>query len=80
MTEAATLVIVEVRLRSHSSYGGALGSIGPFKQRRIALAARHLLMTHRALARLPMRFDVVGLDCAEGTRIEWVRGAFAATP
>ncbi len=78
MMDGATVVVVEVRLRSRSAYGGALGSIGAFKQRRIARAARHLLLTHRALARMPMRFDVVALDCAEGTRIEWLRGAFVA--
>jgi putative endonuclease len=79
MLEDRTLVIVEVRLRSHARYGGALASIDPFKQQRIVQAARHLLMTQPRLASLRVRFDVVTLDAAPGARPEWVRGAFDAT-
>ena len=70
--EGATLVFVEVRLRTHRGFGGAAASITPAKQRRIALAARHYL----AGKPLPVcRFDAVLLD---GTAIDWIRNAFDA--
>jgi len=68
-----TLVFVEVRRRASRSFGGAAGSIGALKQRRIVFAARHYL------ARLgeppPCRFDVISI---EGDGIEWMRAAFDA--
>lgn len=68
--DGATLVFVEVRLRTHRGYGGAAASITPMKQRRIVLAANHYL----AGKPLPVcRFDAVLLD---GTRIDWIRNAF----
>lgn len=76
-----TLVFVEVRQRSGSAHGGAGGSIGATKQRRIVFAARHYL------ARLPVwppcRFDVVLVqgrpDGTERPTLEWLRAAFDAT-
>lgn len=78
MLDGRTLVVVEVRLRTHSRFGGALASIDPLKQRRIVRATRHLLMMQRRLAALPVRFDVVALDAPAGTKVEWVRSAFDA--
>lgn len=74
-----TLVFVEVRQRSGATHGGAGGSIGVAKQRRIVFAARHYL------ARLPVmppcRFDVVLVHgrAGEHTEVEWLRGAFDAS-
>ena len=70
-----TLVFVEVRLRAGAGFGGAAGSIGAVKRRRIILAARHYLM--RLPAPPPCRFDVVAV---EGERLEWFRGAFESDP
>ncbi|MBZ0144456.1 MAG: YraN family protein [Rhodocyclaceae bacterium] len=68
--DGATLVFVEVRLRTNSSYGGAAASITPAKQRRIALAANHYL----AGKPLPAcRFDAVLFD---GENIDWIKNAF----
>lgn len=72
--DGATLVFVEVRMRSASGarYGGAAGSVDFRKRRRIEAAARHFLAR---LAREPAcRFDVVTLDGDAG--IEWHRAAF----
>jgi len=72
--DGATLVFVEVRMRSASSarFGGAAASVDARKRRRIEAAARHFLAR---LAREPAcRFDVVTLDGASG--IEWHRAAF----
>ena len=69
------LVLAEVRYRSHAGFGGALGSVGPRKQRRLIAAARHLLMQRPQLARRPARFDVVAVGPGDG-EIDWVRDAF----
>ncbi len=80
MRQGATLVIVEVRLRTHSRFGGARASVDRGKQRRIVRAAQHLLLTQRALARMPVRFDVVTLDAGVGGTIDWIRAAFDTAP
>jgi putative endonuclease len=69
-----TVVFVEVRQRSRSDFGGAAASIGPTKQRRIVLAARHYLMRWRRMP--PSRFDVVLLD---GAGPVWLQAAFDAS-
>lgn len=70
--DGATLVFVEVRLRSRGDFGGAAASITAEKRRRIVLAASHYL-----LGRPPCdcRFDCVLLD---GQRLEWLKNAFSA--
>jgi putative endonuclease len=79
---SGALVLVEVRSRSRSDYGGAAASIGRGKRRRCTLAARHLLLTHPPLRRLRARFDVVAIDpptAAGGApRVTWIRHAFDA--
>jgi putative endonuclease len=80
-----TLVFVEVRQRASASQGGAAGSVTPFKQRRIVLAARHFLL--RLGSEPPCRFDVVLLQGANGSRggpsaaasFTWLRAAFDAS-
>lgn len=71
--DGATLVFVEVRLRTNRGFGGAAASITPAKQRRLIRAAGHYL------AGKPMpacRFDAVLLDAEN---IEWIRNAFDAS-
>lgn len=75
--EGGTLVIVEVRLRSSSRFGGAAASITHTKRRRIVLATRHLLARYPSLQKLPVRFDAVLVGAGDGP-IEWLRGAFDA--
>lgn len=76
-----TLLIVEVRCRSSSRYGGAAASIDLRKQRRIVRAAQQLLQERPDLARMPVRFDVIAigeLDAGQPPRIEWITHAFEA--
>ena len=77
-----TLVLVEVRSRSRREFGSAAATIGWAKQRRISLAARHLLLARRELRRLPARFDVIAIDppAAPGAQpvVTWIRNAFVA--
>jgi putative endonuclease len=71
--DGATLVFVEVRMRSSADYGGGAESIGWRKRSRIEAAARQYLAN---LRREPAcRFDVVTLD--GGTPV-WLKGAFEA--
>jgi putative endonuclease len=75
--EGNTLVIVEVRLRSSSRFGGAAASITHAKRRRIVRATRHLLARYPSLQKLPVRFDAMLVAAGNGP-IEWLRGAFDA--
>lgn len=77
MLDGSTLALVEVRYRSRDDFGGAAASVTLRKQRRLILAAKHLLMTRVELRRFAARFDVVALDGSQvNPRIEWIRNAF----
>jgi putative endonuclease len=73
MRDHGTLVFIEVRRRASASHGGAAGSIGWTKRRRIVFAARHFLL--RLGAPPPCRFDVVTVD---GSGVGWLQAAFDA--
>jgi putative endonuclease len=70
-----TLVIAEVRARSHAGFGGAAGSVDARKRARIVHAARAYLVAHPQYESLPVRFDVVAIDAG---RIDWIPAAFEA--
>ena len=72
--DGATLVFVEVRLRTSAAFGGAAASVDAPKQRRILQAAR-LYLAGRA--DVPCRCDVVVLDRLDPARVEWIRDAFS---
>ena len=80
MRDGGSLVFVEVRARDSDAYGGAAASIDFRKQRRLAAAARHFLMTHPRTAALPARFDVVAISGSDGESApRWIRAAFDCT-
>lgn len=74
--DGATVVFVEVRLRSRGEFGDAAASIGPLKRSRLLAAASTYL------ARFPTppacRFDVVLLDGTTPPRLQWLQGAIEA--
>ena len=72
MQDGATLVFIEVRLRSRSDFGGAAASVTPAKQKKLLTAARQYLTTLKTLP--PCRFDVVALS--GDAPPEWIRNAF----
>jgi len=72
MLDGATLVFIEVRLRSRSDFGGAAASVTPAKQKKLLAAARQYLATLKTLP--SCRFDVVALS--GDTAPEWIRNAF----
>lgn len=76
--DGTALAIVEVRYRASDRFGGAAASITAGKRSRIVRAARALLATQPALARLPARFDVVEVSGpADALRCSLIRGAFS---
>ena len=68
MRDGASVVFVEVRLRSSAACGGALASITPAKQRRMVYAAQTWLQGQKTLP--PCRFDALAID---GGRISWLQ-------
>ena len=77
MLDGPTLVLVEVRTRSRTDYGGAAASVDWKKQRRLVLAGEHLLMKRAELRRYPARFDVVAITVGKlDTKVDWMKSAF----
>jgi putative endonuclease len=68
MRDGASIVFVEVRLRSSAGFGGALASITPAKQRRMVVAAQTWLLGQKSLP--ACRFDALAID---GGRISWLK-------
>ena len=75
MADGATLVFVEVRLRSNSAFVSAGESISHRKQARIVAAANQYLAGKREV---PCRFDCILLDKLDPASIEWLQNAFGA--
>lgn len=75
MRDNKTLVFVEVRLRSHSAFGGAAGSITATKCRRLVQTAQHYLQQHGESA---CRFDAILMRSLDMQDLEWIRNAFDA--
>jgi putative endonuclease len=74
------LVLIEVRQRSRSDFGGALASVTPAKQRKLIRAAGYLLLRHVRLRGRMLRFDVIALQgCPDGAHeLVWIKDAFRA--
>lgn len=81
MMDGKTLALVEVRYRASKEFGGAAASVTWFKQKRIILAARHLLKTRRDLRNHRARFDVVAISGTDWRKpkIDWIKRAFLAS-
>ena len=70
--EEETRVVVEVKLRNRSDYGGAAGAVDERKRARLRRAALALLAAEGG----PVRVDVVAMDLApEGLALRHVRDA-----
>lgn len=71
--DGKTLVFVEVRMRSSTSFGGAAASITAAKRAKLTRAARHYLA---GTARMPAcRFDALLVSGADHS-VEWIKNAF----
>jgi putative endonuclease len=79
--DRGVLVIVEVRLREHLEFGGALASVTWEKRRKIIRTTQYFLGRRTNWRDRPIRFDVLGVQgLPDGThRIAWIKDAFRAT-
>ncbi len=74
--DGETLVFVEVKTRSQKRFGSPLEAVTEDKRRRIIRMARTYLL-EKGLQDPAARFDVIGIDLAEGApRIDWIPNAF----
>jgi len=78
MRDNKTLVFVEVRLRSHSMFGGAAYSINASKQKKLIITAEHYLQQHNAAAKMACRFDAILMDKTSAQNMQWIQNAFDA--
>jgi len=79
MLDQATLVFVEVRYRTRSSYGSALDSIDHKKQRKIRRTSAFYLQSQPQHNHRLCRFDAVaihGHSSRTGNDLQWIRNAF----
>lgn len=77
MVQGQCLLFVEVRLRRHTAFGGAFGSVTTAKQQKIIASARAFLHHHPQFHGYDCRFDVVALQHDYGRwQIEWLPAAF----
>ena len=77
MTDAKTLVFVEVKLRSSNQFGGAAASITQQKQKKLILTAQHYLQQHvKNQSQIACRFDAILMSKTDLSSIEWIRNAF----
>lgn len=86
MTDADTLVFVEVRYRKNEDFGSASASVTPAKQKKIILTAQHYLQHHKWTDGHNCRFDVIGINPSSPSKnptpkepytLEWIKGAFS---
>ncbi len=84
--DGSTLVFVEVRLRSNSTYGGPAESITPRKQQRIIYASQHYLQKERIADSQSCRFDTICITAqsyisaqskSATVDAEWIKDAFS---
>ena len=73
MRDDDTLAFIEVRMRSHAQFGGALASVDRRKQSRLVRAAQHYLIKHPWNG--PCRFDVIAVN---KKNCDWIKNAFEA--
>ena len=74
------LVVVEVRQRARSEFGGALASVTRHKQRKIIRATGFLLRVSPRWRDCLLRFDVIGVNgVPDGAHdLVWIKDAFRA--
>jgi putative endonuclease len=67
------LIIVEVRLRAHPDFGGALASVTRTKQLKVIRAAQYQWQRTPEWRTRRMRFDVIAI---QGSDMLWIKDAF----
>jgi putative endonuclease len=79
--DRGVIVIVEVRHRATSGFGGALASVTRRKQRKLIRATEFYWQRRPAWRACALRFDVIAVSGRpDGTHeMDWVRDAFRVT-
>jgi putative endonuclease len=83
--DGEVLVIVEVRVRRNSDFGGAADSVTPHKQRKLIRAAQYHWQRRPDWQARIVRFDVIAVDGGSGDSggdsggIAWIKDAFYLT-
>ena len=75
MRDQTMLVFIEVKMRTRSSFGGAIHSITQSKQHKLILTANHYLAGLKKIP--PCRFDVVLITGQLQYEISWIKNAFS---
>jgi len=73
MSDATTLIFVEVRLRKNNRFGGAGASITATKQEKLRRTAEHYL---QANGNCNCRFDAVLMQSTNINHVEWLQNIF----
>ncbi|MDO3388403.1 YraN family protein [Gilvimarinus sp. SDUM040013] len=77
MSDAGTVVFIEVRLRTNQRYQSAAESVVHSKQAKLWATAQHYLQKENLADKVPCRFDVVALNSLDkNASIDWIRNAF----
>ena len=78
--DGAVLVIVEVRQRGRTDYGGAAASVTWRKQRKLIRATLYEWQRRPAWRGRILRFDVVAIERGPGGApvLDWIKDAFRA--
>ncbi len=79
MLDQATLVFIEVRLRSTSRFGNAASTINRIKQQKIRKTADFYLQNHREHSHRICRFDAITIDNYDTNgqnSLKWIKSAF----
>lgn len=74
MQDQDEIVFVEVRRRAQTTYGNAVESIHPHKQKKLLKSALYFLQQKNWLDKVNGRFDIIGFS---NNRIEWIKDAFS---
>ncbi len=72
--DGVCIVFVEVRLRSHGSFGEGYATVGKNKQQKIIKTALYYLQQQKIFENKPCRFDIVSLQSP--TQVMWIKDAF----
>jgi putative endonuclease len=60
--EKITIVFIEIRRRSHGSFGSGFDSVDYRKQQKLIRTARLYLQQHKFFDQYPCRFDIVSVS------------------
>ena len=77
MRDRKLLVFVEVRYRSHATFGSPAATVTTAKQQRLVRTAKAFCYRHKKYRNFACRFDVISITKPNyRPQIDWIRDAF----